>query len=274
MQLGTVTEDWLPMPDGKLYHRDCIHTFEEHFNVEDAPQCIHGVHEQPTESQVKSSSSYYSDWSVYAQQVTVGVTEMSNEWIVPPAPDASGPAGLGSVYVFNGLEDGGGQHGKSSYILQPVLQYGKSGCLNDPALWHEWHMTAYYVTGAGRAYCGKRLAVKEGDTVIGKMTLVGNNANSTDWTIEASVKNSEDISSYTAKNIPQPDAAYLTLEGMLIYHCTDYPPNGEITFTANSITQKGKEAGWTPEVRHSECGQAVQDDQDGTLKLTWNSTAK
>lgn len=27
-------DEWYPMPDGKLYHIDCIHHFDEHFHVE------------------------------------------------------------------------------------------------------------------------------------------------------------------------------------------------------------------------------------------------
>ena len=34
-----------------------------------------------------------------------------------------------------GLEDGGGHHGASTLILQPVLQYGKSGCVLNPLSW-------------------------------------------------------------------------------------------------------------------------------------------
>ena len=151
-------EEWFPMPDGKLYHRDCIHVFEEHFEItpdEETP-CIHAVREQDPPERLTEEKNhiehpeYYSDWSVYTQQVTHSVTSMSSTWTVPPAPKANGPAGLGSIFIFNGLEDGAGHHGNSSFILQPVLQYGKSGCLNDPRLWHQWHMTAYFVTGAGR----------------------------------------------------------------------------------------------------------------------------
>ena len=80
------------MPDGRLYHKDCIHSVdEEHFEVENVLPCEHGVRTV----QLQSGAGYYSDWSVYAQQTTVGVSNMSSQWKVPAAPDAKGPAGLG-----------------------------------------------------------------------------------------------------------------------------------------------------------------------------------
>ena len=112
-----------------------------------------------------SDLGYYSDWSVYAQmaETTKLFSEMSSVWTVPPAPKTAGPTGLASIYIFNGLEDGGGIHGASTLILQPVLQYGKSGCLNNPLLWHEWHLTSYLVDGNGHAHCGERIKVNEGE---------------------------------------------------------------------------------------------------------------
>ena len=107
---------------------------------------------------------YYSDWSVYAKAVELKdhFSFLTSKWIVPETPKSTGPAGMSSVYYFNGLEDGSGTHGNASFILQPVLQYGKSGCVIDPLLWHQWHLSAYLVDGDGRAHCGPRLKVETG----------------------------------------------------------------------------------------------------------------
>merc|ERR1712232_35169 len=78
---------------------------------------------------------------------------------------------MSSAYFFNGLEDGAGVHGKATYVLQPVLTYGKSGCIIDPVNFFQWHFVSFSVTGAGRAYCGKRLSVKEGESIRGIMKL-------------------------------------------------------------------------------------------------------
>ncbi|KAK3243742.1 hypothetical protein CYMTET_39531 [Cymbomonas tetramitiformis] len=195
---------------------------------------------------------------------------MSSTWVVPPKPESRGPAGLSSVYFFNGLEDGSGVSQAASLILQPVLQFGKSGCLNDPLLWGEWHFTAYMVLGNGRAYCGKRLAVKPGETLEGGMVA----GSSGEWTVTARRVASGQTSSYTA-NLDMPtgrkiDAAYATLEGMIIYNCKTYPSNNGTTFTNNVIKDGNgnlvnfKRTAWTPVVKHSECGQAVIRTMDGS----------
>lgn len=59
-----------------------------------------------------------SDWVAYAEKETKDISFLSSKWEVPPAPKDHGPAGLSSVYIFNGLEDGNGQHGTASYIMQ------------------------------------------------------------------------------------------------------------------------------------------------------------
>ena len=182
-------------------------------------------------------------------------SEMSSKWIVPPNPKTTGPAGMSSVYIFNGLEDGGGIHGKSSLILQPVLQFGKSGCLIDPLLWKEWHLTAYLVDGNGRAHCGKRIKVYPGEEVYGGMKQTDAATNT--WETVATRLKTNETSTYSGilgdKTI---NAAYLTLEGMIIYACTSYPQNDGIEFTDNILTDgngKSVTPSWTPEIRHTEC---------------------
>jgi hypothetical protein len=117
------------MPDGKLYHADCIHQYPEDFHVErlsgegtevvfsngssvEHTPCPHPPRE------ITSESGYYSDWSVYAQSAhEEGIGRMYSEWVVPAKPKSRGPAPPlveSSVYLFNGLEDGGGHHGNLS----------------------------------------------------------------------------------------------------------------------------------------------------------------
>jgi len=128
-------------------------------------------HEARTIEPTAEAYQYYSDWSVYASTTQLDnlFSYQSAQWEVPPAPKSHGPAYQSSVYFFNGLEDGGGVHGKASMIMQPVLSFGKSGCVIDPLFWGEWHMIAFLVEDSGRAHCGSRLRVHEGDTVYGEM---------------------------------------------------------------------------------------------------------
>lgn len=66
-----------------------------------------------------------------------------------------------------GLEDGGGHSGEASLILQPVLSYGKSGCVLNPLHFADWWLTSFYVSGSGRAHCGKNVGpLDQGERVV------------------------------------------------------------------------------------------------------------
>jgi len=301
-------DDWLPMPNGMFHHISCIYQWEDHFSLATHPSGIQTVTTATAEHKIEPCAfkprsqeqmtaqsahtlppdlvnvsapspplSYYSDWSVYAQTVAEGsnFSSMSSSWVVPPAPHSRGPLGLSSIYLFNGLEDGGGVHGAASLILQPVLQLGKSGCVLNPLAWNSWHLAAYYVSGDGRAHCGKIIKVQPADVVTGSMTLasVADNGQS-NWLVTASVAGGTTSSLNAAIGVGL-NAAYLTLEAMILYSCSAYPQSNNVTFTANQLKQSsGADSAaieWTPKVRHSECGQAVQVHNDDVM-LTWQST--
>ena len=158
-ELQKIEDEWILMPDGREYHHSCVYRYETSL-FEDA-QNLKPCGYEPRQ---RVDLGYYSDWSVYAKAVELKdhFSYLTSKWIVPETPKSTGPAGMSSVYYFNGLEDGSGTHGNASFILQPVLQYGKSGCVIDPLLWHQWHLSAYLVDGDGRAHCGPRLKVETG----------------------------------------------------------------------------------------------------------------
>jgi len=259
--------DFLQMPSGKFIHKDCIH-FEDEV-LPDIP-CPH-IFNYSTNS---AAPSYYSDWVAYSQTTHSSITHLSSKWVVPPKPKWSGPVGLSSVYFFNGLEDGDGQHGSATYILQPVLQFGKSGCLNNPLLWKDWFFSAYYVSNTGRAKCGKRIKVETGEKIMGNMTQSPDDASK--WTVSAIRLKSNEISSYTATLSAEqkPNAAYITLEGMLVYGCNIFPPSNGIVFTDNVLMNGNQKlnARWKPMLRHQECDQSVSFNPDQSVYLFWNST--
>ena len=86
----------------------------------------------------------------------------------------------------------------------------------------------------------------------------------------------DSVSTYSASlNDVKIDAAYATIEGMIIYDCGAYPTNDGINFTQNTLvlgdgTTKVNPV-WTPEIRHSECGQKVTSDKTtGDVYLHYN----
>ena len=74
------------------------------------------------------------------------------------------------------------------------------------------------------------------------------------------------------------NAAYLTLEGMLIQDCKHQPQEGRVVFEKN-VVKDGRgnvmsedDQEWIPEVRHHECNQKVDLDKNtGDVELTWDA---
>jgi len=246
------------MPGGRFYHNSCIAS-----GVAIEEPCPY-----------KPLASYYSDWTVYAQSVAPddsGFTYMSSTFTVPSIPLNHGPAKQSSVYIFNGLEDGGGVHGKASVILQPVLQYGKSGCLLNPAKWSQWYISSYVVDGNGRAHCASTVPVEVGDVITGKMEK---SASGNVWNVTTFAVGREDEASVNTVDMGDTilDAAYATMEGMVVYTCDTYPGEGRVEFTDNVLRAGGKDLDikWKEEVRHDECGQAVEVGEGGDVALVWD----
>jgi hypothetical protein len=291
----TVEDDWLSFPSrhgAVLIHKDCVHRFDDNSHTggdmhshgqEALGPCPHApryprvTHQNVVAENLTTSrelASYYSDWVAYTV-MTGDFGYMSTDWVVPPAPTTHGPVpGMSSTYLFNGLEDGGGVHGKSTYILQPVLSYGKSGCIINPANFFQWYLISFSVTGAGRALCGKRIAVSEGEKVRGIMQLEDDG---TSWsTISIRLKNNDTSVAKTDLAGKQPDAAYITLETMVNYACSSFPKGGTITFDRSVLKDRRGDsikADWKTVIRHKECNQQVRINSDDSVTLTWDDTS-
>jgi len=307
--------EWLPFPTRSgmlLIHPSCVHRLDQEFHVESAegiggdllsvggqqhnseplflPPCSHGfrwfnnsndntIRQSPMLAGAKNATpSYYSDWVAYVQHTLKdGFGRMSSEWTVPPPPQSTGPVpGMSSVYFFNGLEDSGGKPGTATFILQPVLSYGKSGCIIDPLFFFQWHFTSFHVTNAGRAYCGARLAVEEGERLRGVMQL---NDDGQTWKVESTRLVNNETSAYKVnlKGL-RADTAYLTLETMITYSCKAFPSGGSLTFTQNALADRsGKKVSplpWLKKLDHTECKQQVFVNGDGAVTISWNTAGR
>mmetsp|Transcript_38841 Transcript_38841/g.101589 ORF Transcript_38841/g.101589 Transcript_38841/m.101589 type:complete len:276 (-) Transcript_38841:237-1064(-) len=258
------------MPDGRDYDEQCIHRLEEHHTVittEAGDTLVNTRTGERVELPLcdsKANVGYYSSWIVDTVSLHPSIGMMATNWTVPTAPESRGPVpGMSSVYLFNGLEDGTNHH-DSTFILQPVLSYGKSGCILNPLA--GWRFTAFYVTGSGRAYCGKVIEVEEGDTLQGRMTKSGDS-----WTIEADA-GAKGVSSHTVSGGLAVTAAYITIEGMVIYNCKALPKD-DLVFSANVLSDiqgKALEPKWQTEIRHGECKPAVSVQGDD-VTVSWGA---
>ena len=84
--LGATSEDWLPMPDGRLYHRTCIHAHDlpKHVDLAALGPCPQPRREA-ARGQVESG--YYSDWVAYAQiESSNGFRHVASAFTVPKPP--------------------------------------------------------------------------------------------------------------------------------------------------------------------------------------------
>eukprot|EP00933_Yihiella_yeosuensis_P039012 TRINITY_DN3295_c0_g3_i3.p1 TRINITY_DN3295_c0_g3~~TRINITY_DN3295_c0_g3_i3.p1 ORF type:complete len:300 (+),score=60.13 TRINITY_DN3295_c0_g3_i3:69-968(+) len=272
------------MPDGRDYIEECIHHLEEGDQVissasggdiivsgstgerRELPPCPTG--QQRSSAPAVVAARYFSSWVVDTVAVHEGITSMVSNWTVPKEPTSRGPLpGISSAYLFNGLEDGGGVHGKASMILQPVLSFGKSGCVLNP--FAGWILTAFQVTGAGRAYCGSKISVKAGDEVSGVMELVGERQ----WKVIADA-GKKGRSTHLVTSDFKANAAYLTLEGMIIYNCHALPSES-VTFRNNVLTGEGKQQirpSWKSEIRRKECNPSANIRDNGDVELSWDKS--
>eukprot|EP00661_Eupelagonemidae_sp_cell13_P001338 gene1338-3227_t len=267
---------WHDMPNGKLMHESCIHQHDQPFQVlaDDSVKlangtvivygpCPHaarnrrgGLGRSEAAAPPSAPLAYYSDWVAYAKNPHAsGVGGMSSDWTMPDAPTSRGPAPpliASSIYLFNDLEDGMGTRDNASVILQPVLQYGKSGCLLNPAKQHDWYFTSYLVTGAGRAHCGANLGpLSPGEKVRGTMTLLdaggadgdGTASGNNTWRVDSTRLSTGDVSSTTADmGDIFLDTAYVTLEAMVIYSCAAYPKSNSVLFDNNTVVDRAGSA--------------------------------
>lgn len=115
---------------------------------------------------------------------------------------------------------------------------------------------SYFVSAAGRAYCGPRFQVAEGEVLVGAMTQTS----ADEWLITSTRAATGDVSKYSATVATTVDAAYLTCEAMICYGCNNYPSK-PTTFSANVLKDASGSTlspAWVSEVRHGECGQAVE----------------
>jgi len=211
---------------------------------------------------------------------------MSSDFVVPEPPTSRGPAPpliASSIYIFNGLEDGTGHAGNASVILQPVLQFGKSGCILKPSKLKDWYFTSYLVTGAGRAHCGTNLGpLSPGEKLRGTMTLLSGGAAANEgnrWRVDSTRLSTGELSTTTADlGTTTVNAAYATLEAMVIYSCAAYPKSGSVAFTNQSVLDRDgapTPEPWEKVIKHSECNQDVAlpaaQATKGDVKISWDA---
>eukprot|EP00128_Syssomonas_multiformis_P005494 Colp12_sorted_trinity150504_noHs@33154 len=206
--------------------------------------------------------SYYSGWISYTgYQHTAEYGGMTSQWTVPAAPKSPVPL-LTTLFFFNGMEE---QLHNTSVIIQPVLQYGHSGCGGGS----KWTFASYIVSGAGRAYCGKMYGAQTGDVIQGDMNRQGRT-----WTVVTKNLRTNQVSTVSSSSLKPLLFSCNVMEVIRAYSCGAYPADNGLAFKnvhvydeeMKEIDMRGK---WILYNTHNECGQSVSlagDEIDITYK--------
>ncbi|MGB9233979.1 MAG: Ig-like domain repeat protein, partial [Terriglobales bacterium] len=162
-------------------------------------------------------------WIVDANTTTsTSYGELVATWIVPPAPSSHDGQ---TVYFFPGFEDDDDEVS----IIQPVL--GWNADFNDA-----WGIASWNCCPSGTTVESSPVSVSSGDTILGttESTCSAGTLTCATWNITT-----DDVSSgksTTLSNSPNEGQTFNwafagALEVYSISQCSDYPPNGSLTFS-------------------------------------------
>lgn len=183
------------------------------------------------------------------------ITYYSATWKVPAAP-ANDP-GSNIIFFFNSLESN-----DYSDILQPVLQY------NNIIL--GWSLASWYGDPSGAYYHTTPVAVHEGDTIQGVISLADNA-----WSVLGYVNgNLQTNISVSFAVVASQASAQFALEVYDVAKCEMYPPSNLLT--ASDIVLKSATGiilpSWSPSVASNACSAGINYEPNGNaVHLLWVS---
>ena len=172
------------------------------------------------------------------------VSSFKTMWQVPPPPSVQDAGEV--VFLFNGIQNYGANFG----ILQPVLQWGVSAAGGGAY----WSVASWYVTSGGQAFHTNLVRVNPDDTLIGVMTLTGQNGTAFSYTSQ--------FQGIAGTELPVQNIAELmwcneTLEAYGINAAGNYPNTPLTEFTEINIRTGAAVPAitWTPVDRVTDTGQ-------------------
>ncbi|WPV65207.1 hypothetical protein [Chitinophaga sp. LS1] len=205
----------------------------------------------PLARKVKPLSSGWIAYTYWSNPVSTPISYFSTTWTVPPAPSTSNGQ---TIFMFNGLQN-------SSYILQPVLQWGPSAAGGG----NYWAIANWYVDGSsGTAIFSNLVRVSAGTSLTGIMTLTGSSGSTYSYTSAFTGYSSINLS---VSNIQK---LYWAAESLEVYYpvvCTDYPNTTKTTFSNIQIQLQGgtqSALSWTVANAVTDCGQHASVVTNGT----------
>jgi hypothetical protein len=164
----------------------------------------------------------YTYWSNTA--TTKPITSFTTSWTVPAAPSTKSDQ---TIFLFNGMQDG---ETASSYIIQPVLQWGESAAGGGSY----WAITNWYVSSAS-AFYGTLETVTAGTKLTGVMTETG--ASGSDYNYSSVFTGYPAACNITVSAVPEAYWAAETLEVYSVKKAAQYPDATSMAFSSIQILQ-------------------------------------
>jgi hypothetical protein len=196
-------------------------------------------------------------------------SKMTATWIVPDAPTGSYDANT-VYYTFPGLED---TTVVPTYILQPVLQYGK-GQDNGGAY---WTIVSWRCSASGPCTHSSVLRVNTGDVLLGSVTATSCASGRCTWTTTT-----WDVTANVSTTLSQIDTAAYTwatggaVEEYNLSACNQYPMDGVSLYGITLYNENNVQVtpSWSPNYQSGpspSCGFLITSTAT-TVKLNHNIT--
>jgi len=262
----TQYSDYVTVPGGKQFHRDCVHHIPSHsFNLFKNPitretRIITSEGEMFVypPCQFSPQPLHGPAWKAWTQYQNKGkVTLLYGEWTVPDAP----PSSDGQIlYYWNGIEPD-----DNSAVLQPVLQFGSTPAGGGSY----WAMASWYVSDSD-AYNTDILRVNPGDIVTGNNLQLDNGS----WIITGGTKGSPQTVQLLS-NPPSQDYtwAYQVLEAYSVTDClTQYPKVGKLVFDNIVVNVSGSlvKPIWDTMTKDPTCNERAGVVGSNQVYIAWN----
>ncbi|HZY38875.1 MAG TPA: hypothetical protein VFE53_19580 [Mucilaginibacter sp.] len=195
-----------------------------------------GGFEQSFSSVVPRTVNGWAAYTYWSNPTTSNpVTSFTTNWVVPKVPANQGSQ---TLFLFNGMQDG---TTASSYIVQPVLQWGPSAAGGGKY----WAITNWYVSSKQTFY-GTLETVSTGTTLQGVMTETGKTGSNYNYT--SSFVGYPPAQNISISNVPEAFWCAETLEVYGVSRSTQYPNQTSMPFSSIQILQGSSNASisWTP----------------------------
>jgi len=167
-------------------------------------------------------------WAAYTYwsnpTTTKPITYFATSWTVPAVPSTQGAQ---TIFLFNGMQDG---EAASSYIIQPVLQWGSSAAGGGKY----WAITNWFVSSKQTFY-GTLETVTAGTKLQGVMQETGTTGSNYNYT--SSFTGYPAAANITVSNEPEAYWAAETLEVYSVKKAAQYPNQTSMPFSSIDILE-------------------------------------